>query len=41
MVGAGLRNSFELCMKLRALISDVLLGIAPIALLVALWQALV
>src|SRR6266404_5854328 len=40
MVGAGLRNSIELRMNARAVTSDVLLGIVPIALLVALWQAI-
>src|ERR1700692_315160 len=41
MVRAGLRNPIELCMNPRALTSDVLLGIVPIALSVALWQAIV
>ena len=41
MVRAGLRNSLELCMNVRAVTTDVLLGIVPIALLVALWQAIV
>src|ERR1700692_3519782 len=41
MVRAGLRNSIELCMNVRAVTSDVLLGIVPIALSVALWQAIV
>src|ERR1700757_105835 len=40
MVRARLRYSFELCMNPRAVTSDVLLGIVPIALLVALWQAI-
>ena len=34
-----LRYSLELCMNARAVTTDVLLGIVPIALLVALWQA--
>src|SRR3984957_2660318 len=41
MVRAGLRNFIELCMNIRAVTSDVLLGIVPIALSVALWQAIV
>src|SRR6267142_4919623 len=40
MVRAGLRYSFELRMNARAVTTDVLLGIVPIALLVALWQAI-
>src|SRR6266404_7373464 len=40
MVRAGLRHSIELRMNPRAVTSDVLLGIVPIALLVALWQAM-
>src|SRR5260221_6540071 len=40
MVRAGLRHSIELCMKARAIRTEVLLGIVPIALLVALWQAI-
>src|ERR1700682_2828624 len=40
MVRAGLRYSIELCMHARAVTTDVLLGIVPIALLVALWQAI-
>src|SRR5438445_3606615 len=41
MVGAAVRYSPELFMKTRALTSDVLFGLVPIALLVAVWQALV
>src|SRR5947207_3741335 len=41
MVRAQFRNSLELCMNPRALTTDVLLGIVPIALLVAFWQGLV
>src|ERR1700757_5240939 len=40
MVRARLRYSFELCMNPRAVTSDVLLGIVPIALSVAMWQAI-
>src|SRR3979409_1555937 len=40
MVGAGRRYSIELYMNARAVTTDVLLGIVPIALLVALWQAI-
>src|SRR3979409_267781 len=40
MVGAGRRYSIELCMNARAVTMDILLGIVPIALLVALWQAI-
>src|SRR5450755_3139680 len=40
MVRAQLRNSIELCMNTRAVTTDVLLGIAPLALSVALWQAI-
>src|SRR5258708_24640345 len=40
MVRAGLRYSLELCMNARAVTSDVLLGIVPIALLIAFWQAI-
>src|SRR6476620_4723260 len=40
MVRTGLRHSIELCMNARAVTSDVLLGIVPIALLIALWQAI-
>src|SRR5258708_1038567 len=40
MVRAELRHSIELCMKARAITTEVLLGIVPIALLVALWQAI-
>src|SRR5258705_3403620 len=40
MVRAGLRYSFELRMNARAVTTDVLLGIVPIAMLVALWQAI-
>src|SRR5260370_15323953 len=40
MVRAGLRCSAELCMNARAVTTDVLLGIVPIALLIALWQAI-
>src|SRR3982074_2826205 len=41
MVRAALRHSLELLMNARALSNDVLLGIAPIAMVIALWQALV
>ena len=41
MVRAGLRYSLELCMNARAVTTDILLGIVPIALLVAFWQGLV
>src|SRR5436853_4912136 len=41
MVRAEFRNSLELCMNPRAVATDVLLGIVPIALLVAFWQGLV
>src|SRR3979411_2198191 len=40
MVRAGLRHPLELCMNVRAVTTDILLGIVPIALLVALWQAI-
>src|SRR6476646_10363783 len=40
MVRAGLRHSIEFRMNARAVTSDVLLGIAPIALLIAIWQAI-
>src|SRR5438132_11430799 len=40
MVRAGLRHSIELRMNPRAVTTDVLLGIAPIALLIAVWQAI-
>src|SRR5204863_8099540 len=40
VVRAGLRHSLELCMNARALTTDVLLGIVPIALAIALWQAI-
>src|ERR1700730_6484348 len=40
MVRTGLRYPIELCMNARALTSDVLLGIVPIALSVALWQGM-
>src|SRR6478736_2590917 len=40
MVRAGLRHSIEFRMNPRAVTSDVLLGIAPIALLIAVWQAI-
>src|SRR5258708_18438920 len=40
MVRARLRHSIEFRMNVRAVTSDVLLGIAPIALLIAIWQAL-
>src|SRR3979409_1874216 len=40
MVGAGRRYSVELYIDARAVTTDVLLGIGPIALLVALWQAI-
>src|SRR5258706_15222890 len=40
MVRAELRHSIEFRMNARAVTSDVLLGIAPIALLVAVWQAI-
>src|SRR6478735_8410125 len=40
MVRAGLRHSIEFRMNPRAVASDVLLGIAPIALLIAVWQAI-
>src|SRR3979490_2061081 len=38
---AAFRHSVELLMNARALSNDILLGIVPIALLIALWQALV
>src|SRR4051794_20940728 len=41
MVRAQFRNPLELCMNPRAVTTDVLLGIVPIALLVAFWQGLV
>src|ERR1700738_5739127 len=40
MVRAGLRHSLELRMNPRAVTSDILLVIVPIALLVGLWQAM-
>src|SRR5436190_15181486 len=40
MVRAGLRYSLELCMNTRTVTTDVLLGMVPIALLIALWQAI-
>src|SRR5438034_243798 len=40
MVRARLRNSIEFRMNPRAVTTDVLLGIAPIALLIAVWQAI-
>src|SRR5438876_5375871 len=40
MVRAGLRHSIEFRMNPRAVTTDVLLGIAPIALLIAVWQAI-
>src|SRR4029077_15767515 len=40
MVGAGIRHSLELRMNARALTPDVLLGIVPIALAIAVWQAI-
>src|ERR1700761_1933480 len=40
MVGAALRYALELLMNARAATSQVLLGMAPIALLIALWQAI-
>src|SRR5260370_11975741 len=40
MVRAGLRHSIEFRMNARAVTSDVLLGIAPIAVLIAIWQAI-
>src|SRR6266849_6514148 len=40
MVRAGLRHSIEFRMNARGITSDVLLGIAPIALLIAVWQAI-
>src|SRR3954452_18107586 len=41
MVRAALRNSGEFFMNARMLSTDVLLGIAPIAMVIALWQAIV
>src|ERR1044072_9887130 len=41
MVGAALRPPGELLMSARAISADVMLGIVPIALVIALWQALV
>src|SRR3982750_4733293 len=41
MVRAALRHSGELLMNARAISADLLLGIVPIALVIALWQALV
>ena len=40
MVRAALRSSIELLMNARAVTTDVLLGIVPIALLIGLWQAI-
>ncbi len=40
MVRAGLRHSIEFRMNARAVTLDVLLGIAPIAVLIAIWQAI-
>jgi ABC-type nitrate/sulfonate/bicarbonate transport system permease component len=40
MVGAALRSAIELFMNARAVTTDVLLGIVPIALLLGLWQAI-
>src|SRR2546430_3031508 len=40
MVRAGLRYSLELCMNTRTVTTDVLLGMVPIAFLIALWQAI-
>src|SRR3954451_18383776 len=41
MVRAALRHSGEFFMNARALSADVLLGIAPIAMVIALWQGTV
>src|ERR1700739_4072289 len=40
MVGAALRYALEFLMNARALTSQVLLGMAPIALLIGVWQAI-
>src|SRR5262249_34150117 len=41
MVRAAIRYSLELLMNRRSVTADILLGLVPIALLVALWQGLV
>src|ERR1700761_9416430 len=41
MVRAALRHSVEFLMNARARSTDVLLGIAPIAMVIALWQGIV
>src|SRR3954451_17896171 len=41
MVRTAIRHSPELFMNARAFTSDLLLGVIPIALLIAVWQALV
>jgi NitT/TauT family transport system permease protein len=40
MVGAAFRHALELLVNARALASEVALGIVPIALLIAVWQAI-
>src|SRR5262249_31983109 len=41
LVRAAIRHSLELFMNARALTSDLLLGLIPIALVILLWQGLI